>query len=198
MTDAYREEIYKLIELLYKTPGRKTYPIGDKGDEVVPEDVQNQKQGHQKVENIIHWEHLNKLGIQKGVRSQDLQAIWKKNLSCLWGGWVYDPGGEDSDPGVGPGQAEHHKGNVTTSLVKSDFRHQRHDERWPPRIRRTCTSWPAPSSGRRGRAPWGRGNPFGASGCSSWGSRSNWGWCRINFRYYLLMFCSYADEKNEY
>ena len=75
MTDAYREEIYKLIELLYKTPGRKTYPIGDKGDEVVPEDVQNQKQGHQKVENIIHWEHLNKLGIQKGVRSQDLQAI---------------------------------------------------------------------------------------------------------------------------
>ena len=42
MTDAYREEIYKLIELLYKTPGRKTYPIGDKGDEVVPEDVQNQ------------------------------------------------------------------------------------------------------------------------------------------------------------
>ena len=46
MTDAYREEIYKLIELWCKTPERKTYPIGNKGDEVVPEDVQNQKQGH--------------------------------------------------------------------------------------------------------------------------------------------------------
>ena len=67
MTDAYREEIYKLIELLYKTPGRKTYPIGDKGDEVVPEDVQNQKQSHQKVENIINREHLNKLGRQKRI-----------------------------------------------------------------------------------------------------------------------------------
>ena len=67
MTDAYREEIYKLIELWCKTPERKTYPIGNKGDEVVPEDVQNQKQGHQKVENVINREHLNKLGRQKRI-----------------------------------------------------------------------------------------------------------------------------------
>ena len=45
----------------------RTYPIGDKGDQVVPEDVQNQKQGHQKVENVINREHLNKLGRQRRI-----------------------------------------------------------------------------------------------------------------------------------
>ena len=168
-------EVDKLKKLWCKTLERKTYPIGNKGDEVVPEDVQNQKQCHQKVKNVINREHLNKLGRQKRIKVKIFKQS-EKNLSCLWGGWVNDPRGEDSDPGVGPGQAEHHKGNVTASLVKSNFRHQRHDERRPPRIQRTCTSWPAPSSGRRGRAPWGRGNPFGASGCSSWGSGSTWGW----------------------
>ena len=84
MTDAYREEIYKLIELLYKTPGRKTYPIGDKGDEVVPEDVQNQKQGHQKVENVINREHLNKLGRQRRIEVKIFKLSQKPELPLRW------------------------------------------------------------------------------------------------------------------
>ena len=72
-------EVDKLKKLWCKTLERKTYPIGNKGDEVVPEDVQNQKQGHQKVENIIHWEHLNKLGRQKRMEVKifkQLEITW--------------------------------------------------------------------------------------------------------------------------
>ena len=48
-----------------------------------------------------------------------IELFWTaKNLSCFGGGWVDDPGWEDADAGVGPGQAEDHKCNVTASLPR--------------------------------------------------------------------------------
>ena len=38
-----------------------TYPVGNQCYQVVPEDVQNQKQGHQKVEDVVDREHLDQL-----------------------------------------------------------------------------------------------------------------------------------------
>ena len=40
---------------------RETYPVGDEGYQVIPEHMQHQEQGHQKVEDIVDWEHLNEL-----------------------------------------------------------------------------------------------------------------------------------------
>ena len=40
---------------------RGTYPVGDEGYQVIPEHMQHQEQGHQKVEDVVDWEHLDKL-----------------------------------------------------------------------------------------------------------------------------------------
>ena len=53
-----------------------TYPVGDEGYQVVPEDMQHQKQCHEKVEDVVDWEHLNKLKEKKSFESWEGNWTW--------------------------------------------------------------------------------------------------------------------------
>ena len=72
--------------------------VGNLEDEVSPDDVEDEEEGEEEVEDIIGREHLEYLPGLKASRE-------------------YDDGGEVGQPGVDPGEGEHHKGGVTDLLV---------------------------------------------------------------------------------
>ena len=72
--------------------------VGNLEDEVSPDDVEDEEEGEEEVEDIVCREHL-------------------EDLPSLKAGREYDNGGEVGQPGVDPGEGEHHKGGVTDLLV---------------------------------------------------------------------------------
>ena len=67
-------------------------------DEVSPDDVEDEEEGEEEVEDIVGREHL-------------------EYLPSLNTCGEYDNGGVVGQPGVHPGEGEHHEGGVTDLLV---------------------------------------------------------------------------------
>ena len=70
--------------------------------------MQNQKEGHQKVEDVVDREHLDQL--QRDEKNYLQVEEEAENLSCFGGGWVNDPGREDTKTGVDPREHKDYKG----------------------------------------------------------------------------------------
>ena len=75
-----------------------THLVRHHEDEVAPDDVEDEEEGEEEVEDILGREHL-------------------KYLLSLNACGEYDNGWVVGQPGVDPGEGEHHKGGVTDLLV---------------------------------------------------------------------------------
>ena len=91
----------------------KAYFISNFSNVVEPDNVKNKEDAEETVEDVVDRKHLDKLEKENIVLTKISDFI---DLSSLYSGGVDDPCGEDTNTGVGPGNQENNKGDVTTHL----------------------------------------------------------------------------------